>query len=147
LQVAEPGVTLPYWDWLSDREIPSALAARALLAAWGVTRKWDASKLPQQADLDAVKARTTFSPFQRRLEQVHNLVHEAVGGTMGGASSPADPLFFLHHANIDRIWANWEKAHRSADPPNTSEILKPHPIFGVKVASVLRVSDLGYSYR
>lgn len=146
LQVAEPDVTLPYWDWLTDREIPSALGRRALLAAWGVTRQWDASQLPQKADLDAVDARTTFGPFQRRLEQVHNLVHEAVGGTMGGPSSPADPLFFLHHANIDRIWADWEKAHRRAVPPNTSEVLKPPPIFGVTVASVQRVRDLGYSY-
>jgi tyrosinase len=30
----------------------------------------------------------------------------------GGATfSSNDPLFFLHHANIDRIWALWQEAH------------------------------------
>jgi len=24
-------------------------------------------------------------------------------------SSPNDPLFFLHHGNLDRIWAIWQK--------------------------------------
>jgi tyrosinase len=44
---------------------------------------------------------------------------------MGGAYSPNDPIFWLHHANVDRIWAQWQKfqlgiggSHpRSADYP------------------------------
>jgi len=146
LQVAKPGVTLPYWDWEADRKIPAPLTPARLLHNWGVTRHWDASLLPTPHDLAAVMAQTTFRPFQRRLENIHGYVHEAVGGTMGGASSPADPLFFLHHANIDRIWSQWERSHRRAVPPNGSETLKPKPILGVSVKSVLRIRDLGYSY-
>lgn len=26
-------------------------------------------------------------------------------GDMGPATSPNEPLFFLHHANVDRVWA------------------------------------------
>lgn len=24
-------------------------------------------------------------------------------------ASPGDPIFFLHHAQIDRVWALWQK--------------------------------------
>lgn len=37
----------------------------------------------------------------------HNGVHNWIGGNMVTMASPRDPIFFLHHANIDRIWASW----------------------------------------
>lgn len=48
----------------------------------------------------------------------HNLVHNCVGGVgmapadagfMQANLSPVDPLFFLHHSNIDRIWDLWTR--------------------------------------
>lgn len=30
---------------------------------------------------------------------------------MNAFTSPNDPVFFLHHANIDRIWCKWQEAH------------------------------------
>ena len=50
---------------------------------------------------------------------LHNVVHLYVGGvwdagnklsqgTLAYNTSPNDPAFFIHHANIDRIWAAWE---------------------------------------
>ena len=30
---------------------------------------------------------------------------------MGPGTSPNDPVFFLHHCNVDRIWALWQYAH------------------------------------
>ncbi len=147
LRQVEPAVTLPYWDWIADPEVPAPLNRRALLREWSVTRQWDASFLPTQADVDATMARATFSSFQRWLEQVHNNVHLAVGGTMGGASSPADPLFFLHHANVDRLWADWQRAHSRKRPPNNAkETLEPPPLFGFTVASVVSTTKLGYRY-
>jgi tyrosinase len=44
---------------------------------------------------------------------LHNRVHLWVNGTMSNGNSPADPVFFLHHANIDRIWASWQEKHFS----------------------------------
>ncbi|MCX5372660.1 tyrosinase family protein [Streptomyces sp. NBC_00015] len=38
---------------------------------------------------------------------LHNQVHSWVGGDMSPASSPNDPVFFLHHCNVDRIWESW----------------------------------------
>jgi tyrosinase len=55
----------------------------------------------------------------------HNLVHVYVGGnspngqTYGLMSDPGiaalDPIFYFHHANIDRMWAVW-----NANPANTN---------------------------
>lgn len=47
---------------------------------------------------------------------LHNLVHRWVGGTMGGMTSPNDPVFWLHHCNIDRLWALWQRIHTGASP-------------------------------
>jgi tyrosinase len=41
---------------------------------------------------------------------LHNLVHVWVGGDMSPASSPNDPVFFLNHCNVDRIWEAWRTA-------------------------------------
>ncbi|WEH43264.1 tyrosinase family protein [Streptomyces sp. NBC_01218] len=41
----------------------------------------------------------------------HNQVHRWVGGAMAGAGSPEDPVFWLHHAFLDRLWDRWQKAH------------------------------------
>jgi hypothetical protein len=48
--------------------------------------------------------------------QPHNLVHNNVGGVQTGHVgfmteflSPVDPIFFLHHGNIDRIWDIWTR--------------------------------------
>jgi tyrosinase len=43
--------------------------------------------------------------------QPHNVIHGAVGGNTGWMSYPEcaarDPIFWLHHANIDRLWQVW----------------------------------------
>ncbi|OCK85065.1 Di-copper centre-containing protein [Lepidopterella palustris CBS 459.81] len=42
----------------------------------------------------------------------HGGGHLSVGGDLGVVgdvyASPGDPLFYLHHANMDRLWAKWE---------------------------------------
>lgn len=46
---------------------------------------------------------------------MHNRVHRWVGGSMGPGTSPNDPVFFLHHCNVDRIWEVWRNSD-SASP-------------------------------
>lgn len=47
--------------------------------------------------------------------RLHNAVHQWVGASMGPGTSPNDPIFFLHHCNVDRIWADWQTAHPGSD--------------------------------
>jgi tyrosinase len=47
----------------------------------------------------------------------HGVVHVDVGGLMGDLDTAAlDPIFWLHHANIDRLWAIWVTTKHQANP-------------------------------
>ncbi|KAI5359712.1 putative tyrosinase copper-binding domain, di-copper centre-containing domain superfamily, tyosinase [Septoria linicola] len=58
------------------------------------------------------------------LEQIHNTVHNNAGGLGGNGVSGGhmtylstasfDPIFWLHHANVDRIFAMWQAINPSA---------------------------------
>jgi tyrosinase len=58
--------------------------------------------------------------FRGKLEQTpHNDVHSEVGGDMGGFDTAGlDPVFWMHHANIDRLWAVWigQEGRENPDP-------------------------------
>ena len=44
-------------------------------------------------------------------QQPHNVIHMAVGGLMRNPVTAAlDPLFWLHHCNIDRLWEVWNRS-------------------------------------
>jgi tyrosinase len=74
------------------------------------------------------------------------------GGTMTENTSPNDPVFFLHHANIDRIWAQWERIHGSTYLPTSGfrqgQNLDDRmwPWFEQRPADVLGRAGLGYVY-
>ncbi|MFP3986474.1 tyrosinase family protein [Streptomyces sp. E11-3] len=50
--------------------------------------------------------------------RTHDSGHNFVGGHMSGGFSPNDPIFWLHHSNVDRLWANWQ-ARRLNDVPGS----------------------------
>lgn len=51
-----------------------------------------------------------YDSYRRTLESgPHGAIHSAVGGDLGPATSPNDPVFFLHHAQIDRLWWLWQQ--------------------------------------
>lgn len=58
-----------------------------------------------------------FSQFSLAIQRVDGLVSTDVGGTLATASSAWDPLYWVHHANLDRLWAIWQDCHRAADSP------------------------------
>jgi len=64
-----------------------------------------------------------------RLEsEPHNNVHGVVGGSSGKISglmsvpntAALDPIFWLHHANIDRLWEVWLKSYGGNQNPTDS---------------------------
>ncbi|KAE8220507.1 hypothetical protein CF319_g5975 [Tilletia indica] len=57
---------------------------------------------------------TLLEGLQRRLDIVgagpHSAIHLAIGADAVQPHSPNEPLFFLHHTNIDRIWWFWQNS-------------------------------------
>ncbi|OLN87155.1 Tyrosinase 11 [Colletotrichum chlorophyti] len=72
-----------------------------------------------QEIVDACYEMDTYNDFNDCLGSTpHTSGHYAIGGTMDDVSlSPADPLFFMHHTNLDRLWWEWQsrKASRLTD--------------------------------
>lgn len=73
---------------------------------------------------------STNTSFRNRLEVViHNPGHMWVGGSMMAMSSPNDPVFWLHHCNIDRLWAEWQRENPAAiylPPSGTPNVVAGH---------------------
>jgi hypothetical protein len=55
----------------------------------------------------------------------HNRVHQTIGleGDLGSPATAArDPIFWLHHANIDRLWVRWTDPARGRVPPVDDDV-------------------------
>lgn len=181
MRKANPGkeynIAIPYWNWEQYREIPRLLKdfmptmdvevylydennqpAGSEVANLQVERLIDpnfSNRLPDQAMINQIIQKETFVEFTDRLEKFpHNRVHVLVGGTMSDPLiSPADPLFWLHHANIDKIWASWTQSKINDGKteyiyPNLSEReAEMHPWYPEFVETQTRsIAELGYTY-
>ncbi|HVJ82936.1 MAG TPA: tyrosinase family protein, partial [Planctomycetia bacterium] len=117
-----PGNPTPAPPWW-----PATLAGWNLANGFGalsgpLTRNLSApGSLPSVSDLQTTLARTTYSSFQNMIESGSGLpsgnqMHNGIHGWFGNGSShmatltgsPFDPFFYLHHCNIDRLWAMWQ---------------------------------------
>ncbi|KAJ1943642.1 hypothetical protein FBU59_002847 [Linderina macrospora] len=51
----------------------------------------------------------SMNEFRQHIEfTIHGSVHLGIGGDMGTYWSPNDFIFMLHHANLDRLWQQWQ---------------------------------------
>lgn len=148
LRLFNPAVTIPYWDWSLDQTIPVQLENQDDMARWGITRNPIITGLPTPTQVTNTLAQTTWDSFRGSLESIHNTVHVRIGGQMGGASSPQDPLFWLHHAFIDKLWADWQKLNTgtAAEPTNKAEVLQPAPLITRTVKQTMDTRAMGYVY-
>jgi tyrosinase len=76
----------------------------------------------------------------------HNHGHAWIGGIMNNTStSPTDPIFWLHHAEVDRLWEIWRQTHPTPGPLLTGadRVMDPWP---ESYDDLLNLATLGYSY-
>ncbi|KAK1957583.1 Di-copper centre-containing protein [Colletotrichum sublineola] len=51
----------------------------------------------------------TYAEFEWEIEnRVHNRIHRAISGDFLSLAAANDPVFYLHHAQIDRLWWQWQ---------------------------------------
>jgi len=120
----DPGLTLPYWDYYANPQIPSdftnSASGNPLYTQRTNTNVHQALTLAPFTSSIGFQ-RNTNASFEASLEGApHNPVHDLIGGYMADMSSPMDPIFYLHHANIDRLWYAWALSHPKAIPASTN---------------------------
>jgi hypothetical protein len=73
----------------------------------------------------------TFTSFNAALQSAHNTAHGYIGGTLGHAHfSFHDPMVFLLHSNMDRLWAMWQR-----DPAHPDRLV-PATAYGTVLADL-----------
>ncbi|KAJ3125907.1 hypothetical protein HK098_008100 [Nowakowskiella sp. JEL0407] len=188
LQMIDPEITLPYFDWTMDSQNVSHSIVWQDFGGGG-DESYD---IPREAkgciyrgpyaemscelpSRDCIKrqqvpgilpsldlychltlAYDDYQSFRERMEVAHNMVHAEFGGTYRGSMayfySPNDPIFYVHHAQIDRLWSMWQDRH-----PNAKQYPEPDTLinFGAlnldghytTVANILNITeDLCYKY-
>jgi tyrosinase len=78
---------------------------------------------------------TVFAQFGGRTGALesnpHNSVHVMIGGPSGFMSDPLlaglDPIFWLHHCNIDRLWAAWLTRPENVQESSQAWLKGPSP--------------------
>lgn len=141
---------LPYWNWFAASEIPPAFATATNNALYHTPRDYDKRALLR----DALSA-DGFSSFSSLLEgNPHGIVHVMVGGDMGAVETSArDPLFWAHHANVDRLWEVWRARDplKHKNPSNENWLKRPFAFDlagekSLQAGQLVKTDTLGYVY-
>ncbi|MFC0183668.1 polyphenol oxidase [Pseudarcicella hirudinis] len=110
-----PNLTLPYWDYQTNAALhPAYRNSSTGNTLYDNTRNSSINgggSLPSSIMVaidNALNNNIPFFNFNSDLEGPHGSVHVSIGGNMGVVKTAAkDPVFWLHHANIDRLWEKW----------------------------------------
>ena len=176
---------LPYWDWSKDFSLPAqfwgagnpldnptrtgepdsgrgigpnstiSLSDQAQFVSKSVV-----SEILNQPDFETfagLQGALSTMPGAGELEGTpHNFIHRWVNNDMATAESSIDPIFWLHHCNVDRLWTEWVNKHPtgmpSGDPTWTGTPLPGFcdrngaPVNNFTVDKTLKTADLGYGY-
>jgi tyrosinase len=143
LQAIDPSVALPYWRF--DQPAPrlftpdfmgasvngvAQFSASNPLQFWvtdgvlGVTRgplnNWDPTTQPGptvMTEAATLALGTAYPAFSMMEGNPHGTAHTRWAGFIRNIQTAAkDPLFFLLHCNVDRLWAKWQRQNGRFDP-------------------------------
>lgn len=101
---------------------------------------WDSRSDPNRS------FRNYLEGWRRDRSRLHNRVHLWVGGQMQSGASPNDPIFFLNHANVDRIWSHWNTLYGSATYPDSFRGPNMLGFPEVSAESQFEIQDSGIRY-
>jgi tyrosinase len=180
----DPTFRVPYWDWTAHRQLPATFTATTFNGApnplsHSRTQSPNAS-LPDSvvgtAVVNAILAEPNFEAFMSRRpsgqtdtsatwqrtpslqgpmeSNPHNTIHGWIGGDMGSFLSPRDPIFWLHHSNLDRLWQRWNTLGNAntndalwRDFQFASQFVTPTGTpYAPRVKDLLSIQVLGYTY-
>jgi tyrosinase len=173
---------LPYWDWTGDPQLPAAFAdpnyngqpnplfdGNRSSQTVSISTTWAGASVISQIDNEPTfEAFASTKPASSGGSQPwrnpategllesspHDHVHTSISGDMGTFMSPLDPIFWLHHCNIDRIWDRWN-TNGHANTTDTSWLdmtFTNHFVnaqgtpYTTKVSNNLNIALLGYRY-
>lgn len=119
-------LVLPYWDYYTYPTLPAEF-----------TNPYSGNPLYVPRVNTNVRQALTMAPFASTLiyfprgmsnafepvfeDAPHNPVHDIIGNWMADMQSPTDPIFWLHHANVDRLWVAWASASGGRRMPSLSQ--------------------------
>ncbi len=160
----QPTFFVPHWRWMDQTSIPDWMInfkPTGVTDANGnpirvrrnpgraprpIDRKLPTSRTIQRTVMSATDYRTfTLALEGANPYGAHNLVHMWFNGTMSNVPiAPADPMFWMHHAEIDRLWWIWQQTN--SDQPELSgadAVLDPWP---EQVSEVLKIDTGSHPY-
>lgn len=161
-----PEFTLPYWNYSdpAEQQLPSAFrnVSSPLYAADRTASVNNGAAIPPDLVKLTALRETSYNSdgvapgVNTGIDRgIHGNVHTWVGNRMGMGSvawAANDPVFWVHHCNIDRLWASWN--HSGGANPTDAAWLDRQFVFadenGLRVAmrngQVSQTAQLGYTY-
>lgn len=176
LQTIDSTVALPFWDWTSsgsfeqgmarahsdnvfndgDNSRPNPLASGPIEDRSRQTRRvppHTPNRLRSFAlSVELAMEQNEYIEFNNEIEGPHGSIHVWVGGPNGDMSAVPraayDPIFWSHHAMVDRLWALWQMSHPDNTPPPElmSQVLPGFPEWTVADTIDIATSRLDYTY-
>ncbi len=149
---------LPVWQWESEAAVPAFYQSLSAPFVTGPLRKRSLPSAFSDCYLRAWLVTRHFEDFAGSANAgyaevgAHGAVHALLGGAMGNLDvAAADPLFFSHHANVDRYWWHWyTKLRLPATDDFRNEYLYFYDLNGklgkIKSDNLLDPTALGYKY-
>jgi hypothetical protein len=110
----DPCWALPYWNWApgSDFHLPAPFrdpSSELYTVNRDPTMNSGAGALnPLAVNVTGSFTMTNYLSTVLNIQGPHGSVHVEVGGWMADIPTAAqDPVFYVHHSNVDRLWDLW----------------------------------------